>query len=149
MAASVGHPTIIAPGRDDRVLQKIFAGEVIGTLFEADQDRLFSGRRRWIGTAAPVAGVLTIDDGAALAVIHQGSSLLAIGITKVSGAFKRGSVVSLQDAHGNELARGLCNYRSAEVEKIAGKSSDAIGEVLGHCPYESVVHRDNLIINAT
>lgn len=149
MAASVGHPTIIAPGRDDQVLQKIFAGEIIGTLFEADQDRCFSGRRRWIGTAAPVAGVLTIDDGAALAVIHQGSSLLAIGITKVSGAFKRGSVVSLRDSQGNELARGLCNYRSSEVEKIIGKSSNAIGEVLGHCPYESVVHRDNLIINAT
>jgi glutamate 5-kinase len=149
IAASLGHPTIIAPGRDDRVLQKIIAGESIGTLFLADQERSIRGRRRWIGASASVDGVITIDDGAVRAVRDRGSSLLAIGITKVNGPFKRGSVVSLQDSRGMEVARGLCNYPSAEVEKILGKTSDAISDILGHCPYESVVHRDNLVISVS
>ncbi|KAA1261804.1 Glutamate 5-kinase [Rubripirellula obstinata] len=146
IAASHGHPTVIAPGRDDRVLQKILAGEEIGTLFLADQDGSVRGRRRWIGASAEVDGAVTIDDGASRAVKHCGSSLLAIGITKVRGPFKRGSVVSLRDRDGNEVARGLCNYSSGDVEKIRGKASDEISEILGHCPYESVVHRDNLVL---
>jgi glutamate 5-kinase len=87
-----------------------------------------------------------LDAGAANAVCKQGSSLLAIGITSVKGSFKRGSVVSIVDAQGNEIARGLTNYPSSEVAKILGKPSDQIAEILGHRPYENVVHRDNLAL---
>ena len=80
---------------------------------------------------------------------RRGSSLLAIGITRVDGSFQRGSVVSLHDPSGQEIARGLCNYPSSEVEKIIGQPSDKIGEILGHRPYESVVHRDNLVLTGS
>ncbi|NND98850.1 MAG: glutamate 5-kinase [Pirellulaceae bacterium] len=145
IATSYGHPTIIAPGRDDRVLDKIFAGDSIGTLF-LTTEKSIRGRRRWIGTAAKVSGTLHLDAGAARALHQQGRSLLAIGIRQVSGQFKRGSVVAIVDDHEKEIARGLCNYTSEEVEKIKGKASDKITEILGHRPYESVVHRDNMTI---
>ena len=80
------------------------------------------------------------------AVCKKGSSLLAIGITKVNGSFQRGSVVSLHDPEGQEIGRGLCNYPSSEVDKIVGQPSDKISDILGHRPYESVVHRDNLVL---
>lgn len=146
IATSHGHSTIIAPGRDDQVLQKILAGEDIGTLFLPDENSTIQGRRRWISTAAPVAGSLTLDAGAARAVQCQGSSLLAVGISNVSGSFGRGSVVALHDNNGKEIARGLINYPSIDVEKIRGKASEQISDILGHCPYESVVHRDNLVL---
>ncbi|MCL4162546.1 UNVERIFIED_CONTAM: hypothetical protein GTU68_019548 [Idotea baltica] len=146
IATSYGHSAIIGPGRDDTVLDKIMAGEKIGTLFIAN-DKSIRGRRRWIGNAAAVAGTLHLDAGAAHAVKQTGSSLLAIGIKQVVGTFKRGSVVAIVDDQGNELARGLCNYPSDEVEKILGLASDQIAEILGHCPYENVVHRDNLTLN--
>ncbi|QDT13605.1 glutamate 5-kinase [Planctomycetes bacterium K23_9] len=146
IATSYGHSAIIGPGRDDTVLDKIMAGEKIGTLFVAN-DKSIRGRRRWIGNAAAVAGTLHLDAGAARAVRQTGSSLLAIGIKQVDGTFKRGSVVAIVDDQGNELARGLCNYPSDEVEKILGQASDQIAEILGHCPYENVVHRDNLTLN--
>jgi glutamate 5-kinase len=145
VATSHGHPTIIASGRDDEVLDKIFAKESVGTLFLAPEKSI-RGRRRWIGSAARVEGTLQLDAGAAGAVCKKGSSLLAIGITKVDGSFKRGSVVSIVDPDGNEIAKGLTNYPSKEVEKILGKPSDQISDVLGHRPYESVVHRDNLVL---
>lgn len=147
IATSYGHPTIIASGRDDEVLTKIFAYEPVGTLFLAPaKGKSVRGRRRWIGTAARVEGWLHLDAGAAAAVRHQGRSLLAIGITAVEGAFKRGSVVRLVDPQGIEIARGLSNYPSEELTRIAGLPSDQIGEVLGHRPYENVVHRNNLVL---
>jgi glutamate 5-kinase len=145
IATSHGHPTIIGPGRDDQVLDKIFAEQPIGTLF-LPPAKSIRGRRRWIGLAARVSGSLILDQGAVEAVCKKGSSLLAIGIKQVNGSFQRGSVVSLLDSDGHEIARGLCNYPSTEVEKILGQQSDQIAEILGHCPYENVVHRDNLAL---
>lgn len=145
VATSHGQPTIIAPGRDDHVLDKIFSEVVIGTLFMPPA-KAIRGRRRWISSSARVAGSLQLDAGAANAVCNQGSSLLAVGITQVNGSFQRGSVVSMHDPNGQEIARGLCNYPSSEVEKILGQSSDKISEILGHRPYENVVHRDNLAL---
>lgn len=145
VATSHGHPTIIAAGRDDEILDKIFARQPVGTLFLAPEKSI-RGRRRWIGSAARVAGSLVIDEGAARAVCERGSSLLAIGVTDVSGQFQRGSVVSVFTLAGKEIARGLCNYPSTEVIRIMGQPSEMIAEILGHRPYESVVHRDNLTL---
>ena len=145
ITTSYGHPTIIGPGREADVLERIVAGDNIGTLF-LPNEKTIRGRRRWIGTAASVAGTLHLDDGAVRAVHQRGSSLLAIGIRKVTGTFKRGSVVEIVDANGNEIARGLCNYPSDQVEKLLGQPSDKIAEILGHCPYDSVVHRDNMTV---
>jgi len=144
-AVSFGHPTIIAPGRDDTVLDRIMAGEDVGTLF-LPPTKAIKGRRRWIGSAAHVEGKLTLDDGAVRAVEQKDSSLLAIGIKKVSGDFGRGAVVSLCDISGREIARGLTNYPAEEVVKILGLPSEKIAGVLGNRTYEVVVHRDNLVL---
>jgi glutamate 5-kinase len=145
VALSHGHPTIIGPGRDDQVLDKIFAGEDIGTLF-MPPEKTIRGRRRWIGSAARVAGRLILDDGATKAVRDNGRSLLAIGVKSVEGSFSRGSVVSIVAPDGSEIARGLCNYPSEELEQIVGVSSEKIAEILGHRPYENVVHRNNMVL---
>ncbi len=145
VALSHGHPTIIGPGRDDTVLDKIFAGDDIGTLF-MPPEKAIRGRRRWIGSAARVAGRLVLDAGASRAVREKGRSLLAIGIIAVEGSFSRGSVVSIVDPSGHEIARGLCNYPSDEASLIIGASNEKIAEILGHRPYENVVHRNNLVL---
>ncbi len=145
LATSFGHSVIIGPGRDDRVLDKIFDCQPIGTLF-LPTEKSIRGRRRWIGRSASVAGVLQLDDGAVRAVAEKGSSLLAVGIKQVNGSFPQGAVVSLQNSQGIEIARGLCNYPSSEVEKILGKTSDQIVEILSHYPYENVVHRNNMVL---
>lgn len=146
-AISYGHPTIIAAGRDDIVLDRIMAGHDVGTLF-LPPAKAIRGRRRWIGSAAHVEGSLTLDDGAVRAVAQKDSSLLAIGVKQVNGDFGRGAVVSLCDVQGREIARGLTNYPSEEIQLILGLPSDKIAVVLGHRPYEVVVHRDNLVLSS-
>lgn len=145
LATSHGQHVIIGPGKEDQVLQKILRAETIGTLF-LPQPNEIRGRRRWIGGSADPEGRLLVDAGAAKALQDNGSSLLAIGIRKVVGDFDAGAVVSVVDPSGIELARGLCNYKSKDAKLICGKANEAIAKTLGKCPYDSVVHRDNMTL---
>ncbi|MCL6504713.1 MAG: glutamate 5-kinase [Pirellulales bacterium] len=145
MATLSGENVIIASGRQPDVLRRILAGEVVGTLVVA-QGASVPSWKRWIGFAAQPRGTLLLDEGACRALVAQGRSLLAIGIMEVRGEFQKGDVVALCDVQGKELARGLTNYAAAEVRRIRGLKTDQIAQVLGHCPYHEVVHRDNMAI---
>jgi glutamate 5-kinase len=140
-----GGNVIIASGRADGVLGRILAGEVIGTLFLA-QGKTVTPWKRWIGFTVQPRGRLVVDTGARQAVETQGRSLLAIGVREATGDFEKGDVVALCDEAGREFARGLTNYPSREVGRIKGLRTDKIAEVLGHCPYQEVIHRDNMVV---
>jgi glutamate 5-kinase len=105
-----------------------------------------TSRKRWIGLTAQPCGRLILDVGAKQAVEQQGRSLLAIGVRRVEGVFQKGDVVSLCREDGLEFARGLVNYGSEEMRRIAGQPTERIVEILGHRLYDEVVHRDNLAI---
>lgn len=145
MATLAGENVIIASGRQAGVLRRILAGEVVGTLVVA-QGAAVPSWKRWIGFATQPRGTLVLDEGACRALVLQGRSLLAIGIIEVRGEFQKGDPVSLCNPQGQELARGLTNYSAAEVRRICGLKTDQIAQVLGHCPYQEVVHRDNMAL---
>ncbi|MES0328262.1 MAG: PUA domain-containing protein, partial [Gammaproteobacteria bacterium] len=67
-------------------------------------------------------------------------------VTKVSGQFQRGDVVSCLDTDGNEVARGLVNYKASEVELIKGKASGEIENLLEYIDEPELIHRDNLVL---
>lgn len=145
IVTTAGENVIIASGREPDVLSRIVAGHEVGTLFLA-QGKGISPYKRWLGFSAQVRGRIQLDAGARKAIVDQGRSLLAAGIVSTQGDFQKGDVVALCDSEGAVVARGLTNYASAEVEQIKGLKSDKIAGVLGHRPYEEVVHRDNLAI---
>ena len=145
LAGSAGHPTVIASGRDDTVIDRIMAADTVGTWF-LPPAKTVTGRRRWIAAAAGVGGTLTLDAGATAAVRDRGKSLLAVGVVAVAGDFGRGDVVRLIDPGGTEIGRGLIHYTADEMRRIAGLQAEAIEQRLGHRPYAHVVHRDNLVI---
>ncbi len=143
ITTAAGENVIIASGREAGVLAQVARGELVGTLFIA-QGKSVSPWKRWIGYSAQPRGHITLDRGACQAIIEQGGSLLAIGIVAVGGDFRKGDIVSLRDSGGGEIARGLSNYPTSEVEQIKGLKTGQIADLLGHFPYEEVVHRDNL-----
>jgi glutamate 5-kinase len=145
ITTAAGGNVIIASGRQPGALRKILAGQPVGTLFLA-QGPLITARKRWIGFSAQPRGSLILDPGACEAIRTQGRSLLAIGIVDVMGEFDRGDVVALCDADGRELARGLTNYSSQELQKIKGLRTNQIAQVLGQCPYDEVIHRNNMVL---
>lgn len=145
IATAAGENVVIANGRSDDILDRILAGEEVGTLVLAEGKSIDS-RKRWIGWSASAVGKLVLDTGAVSAIENGGSSLLAIGVTSAEGDFTKGDVVSLCNAQGKELARGLINYSADEMKTIVGQPTERIAELLGHCPYKEVVHRNNLVV---
>ena len=145
LATAAGGAVVMANGSIDGVLDSIFAGEPVGTLFLPHGESL-SAMKRWIGFTARPQGTLTIDDGAKRAIVEQGKSLLAVGVRGVAGNFGKGGLVAIVDSIGVEIARGLCNYTSTDAAKIAGCKAEQIAVVLGSIPYPEIVHRDNLAV---
>ncbi len=77
---------------------------------------------------------------------EQGRSLLPVGVTAVSGAFRRGDMVACLAPDGREVARGLVNYAADEARQIAGQSSEHIESLLGYVDEPELIHRDNLAL---
>ena len=71
---------------------------------------------------------------------------LPICVTAIHGEFGAGDVVELAGPDGGVFARGLVNYPTTDLRRIAGARTERIAELLGSVPYEEVVHRDNLAI---
>ena len=145
MVTSAGENAVIANGRESEVLTRILAGESLGTLFVAEGKTL-SPWKRWLRFSAQTQGTIVLDKGACAAIQQEGSSLLAIGIIGHQGHFNKGDVIQLYNEAGEELARGLTNYNSDELEQIRGHRSEEFQQILGQCPYEEVIHRDNLAL---
>ncbi len=146
LVAEAGEIAVIANGREKNVLARIFSGEQIGTVFLPAKRRLDS-RQRWIGMTKRPAGTVTIDHGAANALQNSGKSLLATGILATTGQFERGGLLLIRNETGHDLARGLTNYSSDELQLISGKRSNQFEKILGRKAYDEVIHRDNLVLS--
>jgi glutamate 5-kinase len=145
LAARSATATIIASGLRRDVLLDIAAGEDVGTLLVGPDEKL-AARKQWLAGSVRARGRLVLDAGACRVIQAQGRSLLPVGVTAVSGEFDRGELVSCLDADGREIARGLVNYSSAEVDAIKRLPSDQIEARLGFAREPELIHRDNLVI---
>ena len=145
IATSTGVRTVITQGKYPQNILKILQGEELGTQFEP-HEKTDNARKRWIAYGLIPMGKLYLDAGAVKAISHRGKSLLPAGILKIEGEFAAADAVQLCDRHGNEVARGLVNYSSAEIEKIKGQHSEKISSLLGYSGIDTVVHRNNLVI---
>jgi glutamate 5-kinase len=144
IAAQTGCATVIAGGKQERVLTRIVAGEALGT-FVVPQKNL-KGKQRWIAFATTLKASLVINDGAKEALISRKKSLLPKGVLEVRGDFERGDVVAILDTAGLEVARGMVNYASVEARKISGKHSDEIDNLLDSGHYDALITRDNIVL---
>jgi len=144
IATRGGVAAAIVNGHRGNVLTDFLKGQDVGTLFLCGEDRQ-SRRQHWIVDVLHPAGKIHVDAGAARAVVKGGSSLLPVGVVQVDGLFDKGECVEIQGPDG-VIARGLCNYNSDEMRKLAGAGSEKIEEILGYVDFTSVVHRDNLVL---
>jgi glutamate 5-kinase len=145
LAARSGTDTLIASGREERILSRLLAGETLGTRLTASREPI-AARKQWLAGQLQVRGALTLDAGAVRVLREQGRSLLPVGVVAVSGNFTRGELVSCVDENGTEIGRGLVNYSAEETSRIIGQSSAHIVELLGYCDDDELIHRDNLVL---
>ena len=146
LASRSGANTVIVGGREDRVLDRVFGAEDLGTLLLSKEPPI-TARKKWLAGQLQLRGAVQIDDGAVRVLRQQGRSLLPVGVVAVTGQFSRGDLVRCVDAQGNEVARGLVNYCADDARRLQGASSAKIAELLGFVGEPELIHRDNLVVS--
>jgi glutamate 5-kinase len=141
IAMQAGGVCIIANGRTPEILDRIVAGEQVGTMFMSTSR--MAGKRRWITYAAGVRGRIIVNEGAREAIMRGKASLLASGVMRVEQQFAPQDVVSIADCDGREFARGIINCASEEAARLVeGTSPHQLGE-----RGRVLVTRDNLVLS--
>jgi glutamate 5-kinase len=145
IATAAGVGVVVAGAHRRDVLRRIVGGEQVGTWLRprAPKQR---ARKAWIAFASGVRGRILVDAGAEAAVRDNGRSLLAAGVTGAEGEFAAGDPVEVAGPSGVAFARGIANYSSGELPRLAGRSSGELTSLPGG-PYDrEVIHRDELVV---
>jgi glutamate 5-kinase len=132
-----GVPYVDVERYDGDAVRRAVEGADVGTWVEPRESSL-GARKLWIAFSLPAAGTLTVDDGAVDALVENGRSLLAAGITSVQGDFDRGDAVEIRDRSGRLVGKGLAGLSGAVLQEVRGRHTSVAGGV--------AVHRDDLII---
>ena len=145
-AAAAGIATALFCGHDAQTISALGEDRLHGTFIPAHGDRLVA-RKMWLRHTPPSGGVIRVDAGAAQALSKRGASLLPGGVIAVEGDFSRSAMVDVLPATGQRrLARGLVQYQSSDLERIAGHHSCEIKPMLGFNNGHSVIRRDDMVL---
>ena len=143
IATSAGCRMAIIAGGPLNPLAALEAGARC-TWFEASATPR-AARKNWIASAINAAGAVYLDAGAETA-LAKGRSLLPAGVTRVTGRFERGDLVTVHGASGREIARGLAAYGAEDAARIKGHKSREIEAILGYRGRDELIHRDDLVL---
>jgi glutamate 5-kinase len=143
IALDAGCTMCIASGHPLNPLRKVESGARCTWFIPAATP--VAARKQWIAGTLKPAGVIRIDAGA-VGALRRGRSLLPAGVTAVSGAFERGDAVEVVDADGRVIACGLSAYSSVDVERIRGRRSSEIEQLVGFRGRDEIIHRDDLVV---
>ena len=144
-AAAAGIDTALFCGHDARALDALSNDHLLGTLIPAHGPRLLA-RKLWLRHQPASHNRVRIDDGACHALSECGASLLPGGVTGVEGDFSSRAVVDLVSQQGRRIGRGLVQYHASDLERIAGRHSQEIEDVLGFHNGRTVVRRDDMVL---
>ncbi len=145
IAMNAGCAMVIARGNVLRPIEAVERGALCSWFISNSSPVL--ARKAWIGGVLEPKGVLHIDDGAAKA-LKSGKSLLPAGVMRIEGQFSRGDVVTIRDALGQELGRGLVAYDAHYAAQMLGNDSRKIAKILGFDGKHELIHRDDLVLGA-
>jgi glutamate 5-kinase len=161
LAAAAGCRTVICKSDNPGAISRALAGARVGTLF-LPMPHAVVGRRRWL-LALPPRGELRLD-AKTCSQLSSRKSVFPAGVASLSGDFCAQDCVTLCDAQGRELGRGLSNYSSSEaaglVEAQRAKQSarsQAGGQpaggasaqsVLGYAGVAELVHFGNVCLTS-
>jgi glutamate 5-kinase len=148
LATNAGIETVITNGLRPGTLAAAIEGARGGTRFQPQVSRL-EARKRWLLSGLGVRGVVVVDQGAADALRRLDRSLLAAGVSAVSGAFDRGDTVRIEDPDGALIGYGQVAYPATDLVRIRGRRSAEIPQVLGYSYGDEIIHRNDLALADT
>ncbi|MDI1326181.1 MAG: glutamate 5-kinase [Brevundimonas sp.] len=144
IARSAGCSTLILSGAARAPLSALERG-ARATLIAAPGTPM-TAYKQWIAGSLEPAGVLVVDDGAAVA-LARGKSLLASGVSEVRGDFDSGDCVRVVGPSG-PLGMGLAAYAAGDCRRIQGRNSRDFEALLGWKGPGVAIHRDDLVLTS-
>lgn len=144
-ATNSGCGVFIGSGLEPNLLTQLFDGQASGTFFMPANIAMHS-KKRWIAFFERPQGTVQVDSGARDALREKGSSLLASGVTKHEGRFKIGEIINIAGSDGSVFARGISQFDSEEMDRIAGQSTEEIRRIFPGRKRFEVIHRDSLAL---
>ena len=145
IAHRAGCGVTIGNGQDSELFNKLLAGESVGTYF-APSATPIKPHKRWIAIQDQTYGTVTIDAGAAAAILKSGKSLLSAGVIDSVGAFKDGDVIRIRTADDTIIAHGLASIDAIDLSAIMGLPPEAIKATFPELHSSVIVHRDHLVL---
>ncbi len=140
-----GCACFVGSGHDPDILDRVIDGDAVGTFF-APEGLPLKARKQWLAFFSKIRGALVVDEGARRAVVEEGKSLLAKGVTAFQGDFSRGDVVAIETEDGEILGQGVVCFSSKELPCVQGRESV---DILADYPDRKrgeLVHRDHLAV---
>ena len=121
--SKMGIPVVIANGFENGIVTRLFEGEALGTLFKPIKST--SGVKKWVANSQSHAkGEVNINAGAKISLLSEkATSLLPVGITKISGEFKKGDIIRIVDDLGKEIGLGMAKYGDKKARSIMGQKN--------------------------
>lgn len=144
-AARGGTSTVIGKGMIKNFFKDFFNDNLQVTTISANQKKN-NAKQTWMIDNSKPKGQLFLDDGAIIALLENKKSLLPVGVKSFSGNFQRGDLLSCLNKDGIEIARGLSNFSSSDVEKIMQNKTECTNQSLENLFEENLIHRNNLVI---
>jgi len=146
IALAAGCSMIIGRGTAPHPVKRLIEGERC-TIFRAASTPK-SARKHWISGSLHAVGSYIADEGAAAALLN-GKSLLPAGVGAIEGVFGRGDAVLIKNIQGRILGKGLSAYSSDDAGRIIGFKSSEIERILGYKYRDTLIHRDDMVIEIT
>ncbi len=140
-----GCACFVGSGADPEILEQVIDGDAKGTFF-APAGLPLKSRKQWLAFFPKTKGALVMDEGACRAIVEEGKSLLAKGVTSFRGDFSRGDVVAIETPEGKVVGQGVTSFSSDELPRVQGKG---VSEILSDFPDRTrgeLVHRDHLVV---
>ena len=135
IAMHAGGLVVIANGKTAGILESIFRGDPVGTIFIPGSR--MAGKRRWLAFATTVRGRAIINAKAAEALLQRQASLLVSGVTACHGEFSAGHVIAVMGPEGTIIGKGIAEHSSQQLAAMLASPG----------PHRGVlVRRENFLI---
>lgn len=144
MALSLGVHVFIGKGDQKNDMLQILSSQGRGTYFGHSNLSTVKSKKQWIAFHSETNGKIIIDQGAAMALIENGKSLLPAGLIEVIGVFEPKQVIEVFSKEGILLGKGLVNYSSEQLRTVMGYSSELVKQTF-EINRTEVIHRDDWI----
>ncbi|MDW8288176.1 MAG: glutamate 5-kinase, partial [Flammeovirgaceae bacterium] len=117
--AALGIAVYIANGKKENIICDLLAGKPVGTLFVPQKRK--SRLKAWMAHAeGTIKGEVHINEGAEKALFSKPTSLLPVGITKISGNFQKGDLLKIINSNNEVIGIGIAKYDATTALHLIG-----------------------------